>query len=129
MGQTKNRLVEMMEKVSGTKVTINEVAEKGTKVAIRDVSPETIEIGEVLPSTEQGDVSIKMSRPNQIIWWKNEFIDRFGRDGYLEKGKTLDWSWEVVGNRDYEIWRDGSLSAKQNWMDRERSSGRSYGLD
>ena len=118
MGHTKNRLVEMMEKVTGTKVTLNEMAERGTVVEIREVSPETIDIGEELPSLEDSDVSIKMSRPNQIIWWKNEFIQKYGNRGQLVMGKELPRLWSVVGNRDYEIWETGSLSAKQNWIDK-----------
>ena len=123
MGYTKNRLVEMMERVTGTKVTLNEMAEKGTVIEIREISPETIDVGEQLPSLEDGDVSITMSRPNQIIWWKNEFIQKYGNRGQLVMGKELPRLWSVVGNRDYEIWQTGSLSAKQNWIDKERASG------
>ena len=123
MGYTKNRLVEMMEKVTGTKVTLNEMADKGTVIEIREISPETIDIGEELPSLEDGDVSITMSRPNQIIWWKNEFIQKYGNRGQLVMGKELPRLWSVVGNRDFEIWKTGSLSAKQNWIDKERASG------
>jgi len=123
MGYTKNRLVEMMERVTGTKVILNEMADKGTVIEIREVSPETIDIGEQLPSLEDGDVSVTMSRPNQIIWWKNEFIQKYGNRGQLVMGKELPRLWSVVGNRDFEIWKTGSLSAKQNWMDKERASG------
>ena len=123
MGYTKNRLVEMMERVTGTKVILNEMADKGTVIEIREVSPETIDIGEQLPSLEDGDVSVTMSRPNQIIWWKNEFIQKYGNRGQLVMGKELPKLWSVVGNRDFEIWKTGSLSAKQNWMDKERASG------
>ena len=130
MGYTKNRLIEMMEKVGGTKVTINESTERGTTIDIRDVSPETIEIGQQLPSLEQGDVSTSMSRPNQIIWWKNEFIQKYGNRGQLVLGKSLPKLWDVVGNRDFEIWQTGSLSAKQNWIDQDKAAGRhdDYGL-
>ena len=102
---------------------MNEATENGTTIDIRDVSPETIEIGQRLPSLEQGDVSIEMSRPNQIIWWKNEFIQKYGNRGQLVLGKSLPRLWDVVGNRDFEIWQTGSLSAKQNWIDSERASG------
>ena len=131
MGYTKNRLVEMMERVTGTKVILNEVADKGAVIEIREVSPETIDIGEQLPSLDDGDVSVTMSRPNQIIWWKNEFIQKYGNRGQLVMGKELPRLWSVVGNRDYEIWQTDSLSAKQNWIDKDRAAGRhdDYGLE
>jgi hypothetical protein len=116
MGHTKNRLVEMMDKVAGTKLIITEEATKGTRILIKNVSPETIELGEKLPSPDTGDAATTMSTPKDIVWWKQEFIGKFGDEGYVEKGLKLPWSWEVVGNDAYSKWKNDYLTTKGNIM-------------
>ena len=91
--------------------------------------PETIEVKEVLPSHDTGDAGQTMLSPEQIVQWKEEFVRKFGDDGYVEKGLHLPWMWSAVGNEKFDEWKNNYLTAKGNWIERERNRGRTSGLD
>lgn len=123
---TKERLFEMMEKVNKIKLTESSVP-KGTTVAIRDVSPDTIPVGESLPSLDMADASTKMLTPSHITDWKNEFISKFGEEGQLIKGLTLDWNWDITGNELFLNWRNKGIEGKARGIDQDKQSG--FNLD
>ena len=125
----KYRLFEMMNKVANTNYLLNEEAKKGAKILIKNISPSTIGINEVLPSTDIADAGDTMLTPEQIDNWKTQFIAKFGDEGYLEKGLALSWKWEVVNNNNYDEWKNKYLSTKGTILNKERESERSYGLD
>jgi hypothetical protein len=125
MKDNKQRLFEMMNKVGNAKYPLNEGAEKGTRVMIKDVSPQTIDVQEVLPSHDTGDAGETMLQPEYIDRWKQEFISKFGDEGYIEKGIELPWKWDVVGNEKYEQWKNNYMTSKGNYLNRERQAGRS----
>lgn len=113
---TKERLFEMMEKVN--KVSLNESnIPQGTTIAIADVSPETIPVGEALPSPNTADASSRMLTPSHIEDWKNEFISNFGQEGEIVKGLNLSWSWGVQNNPKYEAWKTERIAGKARDLD------------
>lgn len=119
---TKERLFEMMQRVN--KLTLNESGvAKGTTVAIADVSPDTIPVGESLPSVDMADASTKMLTPSHISDWKEEFVAKFGDQGQLVKGLTLDWNWDITGNDAFISWRNGGIESKARGMQQDKSRG------
>jgi hypothetical protein len=119
----------MMQTVANVKLAINEEVSKGTQVQIKYVSPNTIDVGENIPSPNTPDASEEMISPLHINRWRNEFIEKFGDEGYIEKGLNLPWNWSVVGNEKYEEWKNSGIKAKADWINREREQGRTSGLD
>lgn len=129
MKNNKQRLFEMMNIVANTNYSLNEENIKGTQVMIRDVNPETVDIGEILPSYDVGDAGVKMIMPDDVNRWRNNFIELFGREGYIKKGATLPWKWNVIGNDKYDEWKNKYLTSKGDYLSGERDAGKSYGLD
>lgn len=112
----------MMERVNKIKLNEDGVP-KGTTVAIVDVSPETIPVGESLPSIEMADAATKMLTPSHVTDWKEEFINKFGEEGQLVKGLTLDWNWDVTGNDAYISWKNSGIQSKSHDLKQYNNKG------